>query len=79
MKRIKLANIVIKMSEFELVLKGSGDIIELIHNIQNILKMFDQITFHIAISLCFFIAATAEVASSGSDVHIATTVNHMRD
>ena len=68
-----------KISGFEAVLNGKGAIMALTHKIQNILKIFDHITFHIAMSVCFFIAATADVANSGNDVQIATTVNQMMD
>jgi hypothetical protein len=43
------------------------------------LNILLQTTFHIAISDCFFRAATTEVASSGKLVQIATTVNQMTD
>lgn len=70
-------NIVIKMSIFDALLNGRGFIIDVIQSIQNILKILLQTTFQIAISGCFFKAATIEVASSGKLVQIATTVNQI--
>lgn len=51
----------------------------LIHNTHKILNIFDQTIFPTAISDFFFITATMEVVSSGSDVHKATIVNHITD
>ena len=70
----KLAPIFTNKSTLLHLLNGRGLMLELIPNIQNVLKMFDPTTFHIAISDCFLYAAIAEVANSGSDVPIATTV-----
>jgi len=69
-----VANIVIKISIFEEPLNGRGFIVAVNQSIQNILKILLQTTFQIAISVCFFIAATTLVASSGRLVQIATTV-----
>jgi hypothetical protein len=74
MNNIRVANIVINISIFEELLKGKGEIVEVNHRIQNILNILLQTTFQIAISVCFFIAATTLVASSGRLVQIATTV-----
>lgn len=53
----------------------SGWIVAVIHNTRKILKMFDQIIFPIARSGFFLRLATTDVASSGSDVPIATAVS----
>ncbi len=42
--------------------------------IQKILKMFEPTIFPTAISLCHFLDAITDVASSGRDVHTATIV-----
>ena len=48
------------------------------HKIHKILKIFDQITFQIAKSLCFFFAAIIDATSSGSEVQIATIVAQIK-
>ena len=63
------------ISAFALSYIFRGLIIDVAHRTHNILKTFDQTTFQIAISVLFLYAATAEVANSGKDVHIATTVS----
>jgi hypothetical protein len=45
--------------------------------IQKILKIFEPTIFPTAISLCHFLAAITDVASSGRDVHTATIVKPM--
>ena len=47
----------------------------LIDKIKRILKIFEPITFPIAISLFLFVAATIEVTNSGNEVPAATIVN----
>jgi len=47
---------------------------ELMPNIKKILKIFEPITFPIAISLFFLKAATSDVTSSGREVPIETMV-----
>lgn len=42
------------------------------HPTHKILKIFEPIIFQIAISVCFLSAAITDVASSGTDVPIAT-------
>ena len=59
--------------------KGIGLIIELRPKIQKILKMFEPITLPTAMSVFFLKAATAEVASSGREVPIATIVRPIKD
>gem|GEM_PF-1790868 len=74
-----VANIAINISLFASEENDNGVIIDVIQRIQKILKILLQTTFQIAISLCFFSAATTDVASSGKLVHTATTVNQITD
>ncbi len=62
-------------SIFNAISNFIGDIIEVIANIKNILKIFEPMMFPTAISDFPLYAATAEVASSGRDVPIASMVN----
>lgn len=60
------------ISLFSTVLTGTGLITLHNHAIRKTLKIFDQMMFPIAISVCLFLAAMTEVTSSGTDVPIAT-------
>ena len=51
---------------------------EEIPRIQKILNKFEPMTFPMAISFSFFLAATKEVTSSGHEVPIATIVNPIK-
>ena len=57
-----------KMSTLKDGLYLIGFIIELIPKIKNTLKIFEPITFPIAISFFLRLAATSDVTSSGRDV-----------
>ena len=74
-----LAPIFIRISGSESLLNGKGRITALTPRIQNVLNMFEPITLPMAMSACFLYAATAEVASSGNEVPMATTVKPIRD
>lgn len=54
-----------------------GVIIQAIDNHKTIFIIFDQTIFHITISVCFFILATIDAASSGKLVQIATIVSQI--
>ena len=60
------------ISKFNTVSTGTG--LTTLHNhmIHTILKMFDQMIFPTAMSVCLLLAAMTEVTNSGTDVHIAT-------
>lgn len=60
------------MSVIIIVSTTIGLINQMIPIIQKILKIFDQIIFQMAMSVCFLRAAITEVTSSGTDVPIAT-------
>ncbi len=66
------------ISKLIIGLNSIGEIIALKASTQRILKIFEPITFPIAISVCFFLAATSEAASSGSDVPRATIVKPIK-
>lgn len=51
-----------------------GEIVEDVPRMRRMLKIFDPITFPIAISVSFFIAAAILVTNSGKEVPIATIV-----
>jgi len=53
--------------------------IELVPNMKNMLKTFEPTIFPTAISAFFLYAAAADVANSGSEVPIATTVKPISD
>ena len=78
-KSSKLAKMTTPTSMLLLILKGSGFTTELIPRTKKILKIFEPTTLPIAISTFLFFAATAEVASSGRDVPIATMVSPAKD
>ena len=75
----KLARITATMSLLFPVWKGNGFMIEPIPRTKKILKIFEPTTLPTAISTFLLWAATAEVASSGSDVPTATMVNPTKD
>ena len=67
------------MSPLLLGLNGNGLIKELNPKTKKMLKMLEPMTLPTAISGFLLYAATADVASSGSDVPTATTVRPMSD
>ena len=69
----------IPKSSVEIPCTGSGVMLALHPNTKKTLNRFDPITFPIAISAFFFIAATTEVASSGNEVPPATKVKPITD
>ena len=73
-KRRNVIKQVNNTSVFIATLNGSGLMSAVIPNIQKTLKMFDPIAFPIARSVCPWRIADTVVASSGSDVPIATMV-----
>jgi hypothetical protein len=70
-----LEKIIIIISILLIAQNGSGFIKELTANTQSRLKIFEPITFPMAISIFFFLAAITDVTSSGIEVPIATIVN----
>lgn len=52
--------------------------VAVIHKAKNILNMIVHTIPQTARSICFFLAATIVVIISGSDVHAATIVSHIK-
>lgn len=77
MKRMRVATNTSPISMLLLLSNGRGRMVALIPSTQRILNIFDPTTFPMAMSVLRLYAAMAEVASSGRDVPMATTVSPM--
>ena len=77
MKSRSPATMFTRTSNIELSDSSTGAIVEEIPRIRKILKMLDPTTFPIAMSTFFLRTATIEVASSGREVPMETTVRPM--
>ncbi len=66
------------ISKFIEGLNATGLTAELSPKTHKILKILEPTIFPIAMSACFFLAATTEAANSGKEVPIATTVSPIK-